>query len=56
MYLYLSVTIRVLAYKNSDISDIFLGFISSVAFHNAIPFVGFGFLDNAIMIIAVSID
>ena len=29
-------------------------FFVSVAFHNAIPFIGFGFLDNAIMIIAVS--
>lgn len=26
----------------------------AVLFHNAIPFVGFGFLDNAIMIAAVS--
>jgi hypothetical protein len=25
------------------------------AYHTAIPFMGFGFLDNAIMIIAVSI-
>ena len=25
-----------------------------VILHNAIPFVGFGFLDNAIMIVAVS--
>ena len=42
----------------SDLSytmHIFLGFIFSVAFHSAIPFVGFGFLDNAVMIIAVSI-
>lgn len=51
---YLSVAIRVCGF--SDVSEIFLGFISLVAFHNAIPFVGFGFLDNAIMIIAVSID
>ena len=28
----------------------------TVALHNAIPFIGFGFLDNAIMIIAVSIE
>ncbi|CAL8260687.1 unnamed protein product [Boreogadus saida] len=27
-----------------------------VLLHNAIPFVGFGFLDNAIMIVAVSIS
>jgi len=33
---------------------IICGFVP-VAVHNAIPFVGFGFLDNAIMIIAVSI-
>jgi hypothetical protein len=26
----------------------------AVLLHNAIPFVGFGFLDNAIMIVAVS--
>ena len=26
------------------------------AYHTAIPFMGFGFLDNAIMIIAVSIE
>lgn len=29
-------------------------FFFSVLLHNAIPFVGFGFLDNAIMIAAVS--
>lgn len=28
----------------------------SVLFHNAVPFVGFGFLDNAIMIAAVSAE
>ena len=51
---YLSVASRVCGF--SDISDVFLVFLSSVAFHNAIPFIGFGFLDNAILIIAVSID
>lgn len=29
-------------------------FLIAVLFHNALPFVGFGFLDNAIMIAAVS--
>lgn len=28
--------------------------LSAVLLHNAIPFIGFGFLDNAIMIAAVS--
>uniref|UniRef100_A0A7M4EP36 Transmembrane protein 65 n=1 Tax=Crocodylus porosus TaxID=8502 RepID=A0A7M4EP36_CROPO len=31
-------------------------FFFSVFFHNALPFVGFGFLDNAIMIAAVSLS
>ena len=35
-----------------NVLDLFI----PVLLHNAIPFVGFGFLDNAIMIVAVSIS
>lgn len=37
-----------------SISQIYFCLFLLVFFHNAIPFVGFGFLDNAIMIAAVS--
>lgn len=36
------------------IKVIYFCFLISVIFHNALPFVGFGFFDNAIMIVAVS--
>lgn len=38
----------------NGLSSIMVSIVISVLFHNALPFVGFGFLDNAIMIVAVS--
>ena len=58
MYIVLSCCCPIRVLLSSDLATyaiLTLAFVFLVFIYNGIPFIGFGFLDNALMIVAVSI-